>query len=40
MHVRADMGSRERAGMNLESQAVSAWVTKQSVTISSKTCDK
>ena len=40
MHARVDMGSRERADMNLESQAISARVTKQLVTIFSKACDK
>ena len=33
MHVRADMVSRERAVMGLESRAVSARVTKNFVTI-------
>ena len=40
MHARADMGSRERADMDLESRAISARVTKQIVTIFSKACDK
>ena len=39
MHARADMGSRKRAVMNLESRAISARVTKQIVTIFSKACD-
>ena len=39
MHARADMGSRERADMDLESRAISARVTKQIVTIFSKACD-
>ena len=33
MHSRADIGSRERAVMGLESQAVSARVAKHFVTI-------
>ena len=33
MHSRAEIGSRERAVMGLESQAVSALVTKHFVTI-------
>ena len=33
MHVRADMGSRERANMDLESRVISARVTKQTVTV-------
>ena len=37
VHARADIGSRERAIMGLESQAVSARVTKHFVTIFSKT---
>ena len=40
MHARADMGSRKRADMDLESRAISARVTKQIVTIFSKACDK
>ena len=39
MHARADMGSRERADMDLESRAISARVTKQIVSIFSKACD-
>ena len=39
-HARADMGSRERADMAFASRAISARVTKQTVTIYSKTCDK
>ena len=39
MHARADMGSRKRADMDLESRAISARVTKQIVTIFSKACD-
>ena len=38
-HARADMGSRERAFMSLESRAISARVTKLIVTIYSKTCN-
>ena len=38
MHARADMGSRKRADMDLESRAISARVTKQIVTIFSKAC--
>ena len=34
------MGSYERAVMGLESQAVSAQVTKHFVTVFSKTCNK
>ena len=34
------MGSRERAYMDLESQAISARVTKQIVTFFIKACDK
>ena len=34
------MGSRERAVMGLQSRAVLAWLTKQFVTIFSKTCNK
>ena len=40
MHVRADMGSRERAIMGLESRAVSARVAEHCVNIFSKTCKK
>ena len=40
MHARADMGSRERDDIDLESRAISARVTKQIVTIFSKACDK
>ena len=36
VHARADMGSREPAVKGLESRAVSAWVTKNFVTISVK----
>ena len=39
VHVRADMGSLERAVMGFESRAVSARVTKHIVTIFSKTCN-
>ena len=39
MHARADIGSRKRADMDLESRAISARVTKQIVTIFSKACD-
>ena len=39
VHVKADMGSREGTVMGLESQAVSARVTKHFVTIFSKTCN-
>ena len=39
IHVRADMGSCERAVMDFESQAVSAGVTKHFVTSFSKTCN-
>ena len=37
--MRADVGSREPAVMGLESQAVSALVTKHFVSIFSKTCN-
>ena len=33
MHLRADMGSRERADMDLESRVISARVIKQTVNI-------
>ena len=33
VHVRADMNSRERAVIGMESRAVSAWVTKHVATI-------
>ena len=38
-HIRADIGSCERANMGLESRAVSARVTKHFVTFFSKTCN-
>ena len=40
VHVRADMGSCERAIMRLESRAVQAQVTNHFVTIFSKMCNK
>ena len=39
IYLRANMGSRERAVMGLESQAISARVTEHFVTIFSKTCN-
>ena len=39
MHARADMDAREGRIMGFESRAISARVTKQIVTIFSKTCD-
>ena len=40
MHARADMGSCERSDKGLDSQEVSAPVTKHFVTILNKTCNK
>ena len=39
IHERADIGSRERAVMALESRAVLAQVTKHFVTFFGKTCN-
>ena len=39
VHMRANVGSHERTVMALESQAISAQVTKYFVTIFSKTCN-
>ena len=39
VHVRADMGSCERSDIGMESQSVSAPVTKHFVTILNKTCN-
>ena len=39
VHARDEMGPLERVVTGLESQAVSARVTKQRITVSNRTCD-